>query len=210
VDLTKSVEVIYPDEEVVLLWGFVHRDLIPRVQQACAEYRLAYAEVNSLRQPSWITEFEGRPFVLECLSGEYTGALGVERYSREDPVIRRTRLTRWYKQRHREWSSRKIAQAVLHKLEHEARGPNITPHVRKRRDESVLATRSFLSAVARYGPVTLLLDDGGTMAVECGGTAGRPPSRRPRMAEAVECHIDGITAMLLLEFPYWVPVRVVA
>jgi len=201
---------LYPDEDAVLLWGFCRTSQIDDVQRTCEAAGLPYGDVDVRRRPGWVPWLGEHPFLLDAESGEYPGAVGVERYSDEDPVIRRTRLTRQLRQRRPDWSERQVAGAVLAKLQREARGPGVTPEIQREREESIRRTRKFLAGVVSSGPITLLLDDGGTIPADFGGSAGRPDLRRPRLDEAVECRLEGITDMLLLEFPYWVPVHVAA
>ncbi len=120
----------------------------------------------------------------------------------------RTRLTRKLKKKHPGWRQQKIERAVDQKLADLASGPKLLPFVRVQREASIRNTLEFLRAVVALCSITLVLDDGGSMHSDYGGTYGQTGDPTLRVDEALSIAVSSLTGDFLLQFPFWVPVTV--
>ncbi len=205
-----SGETIDISHGVALLWGFADGKMMDQVVSLGDDCGFSVYLVEPRRIPRWAARIRGVPFVFDLLGGEYSGGLGMMR-----PLSTKRGSDEWnaqcsaFKKKHPNWTDEKIVRSVEQKLKAMARGP-CSGHFVKAQQDSVEATLRFLRELVRIGPVTLLLDDGGTMGVSLGGTDGLPESsQQPKRDKHYRMPVSAVTPEFLLAFPYWVPVEFV-
>lgn len=201
---------MFPDLEVVLLWGFVDRRLLAQVNRLAGECGILADDVDPKRVPAWARFFRGIPVLLDTRYGEYDGALALgPTVDAKSPDVRQ-KVEAKCRRQHPGWTGARVARAVDQKLREMAKGPKLAPEIRAKRDASMSAMVRFLKELVPLGSITLLLDDGGTMASALGGSYRKPDRQEPRMEEGITLKMEDISAEFLFRFPYWVPVTVVS
>ena len=181
----------------------------PCVREVAGKFRITCDEVTPDHAPGWAHGIHGSPLLLDTAYGEYGGALGVNIANvTVDIAQERSRLTSKLRRKHPKWTQHKIERAADQKLADLAQGPKLAPFVRLEREASIRNTLEFLCAVVTLCSITLVLDDGGSMHSDYGGTHGQSGDPTLRMNEAVSISASSLTEDFLLRFPFWVPVTV--
>lgn len=194
---------MFPDFDVVLLWGFIDPRWVDTVIIACSHHNIAFDRPDAERVPTWTSEIPGRHFLLDTVQGEYGGALGLERMT-ELKEQGRARVESRFRRKHPNWSASRINRAVEQNLKNST---TISAHARTVRYKAVSRMIAFIKEVAHSAPLTLLLDDGGTISSNMGGTHDLPERRLPKLESACAYDVADIDEDILLQFPYWIPVN---
>jgi hypothetical protein len=192
------------NNEVPRLWCFAPSGIEPRIQTMNSHYRWArMSHVPRDQRPPWSHELRGECYILCESYGGYNGCLGYPGAGQMGPDPEKLKQT--YRRKHPTWSEGKIARAI-------GRSPRSSPTSGFLCGGTLIKEKDilgFLESICAAGPVTLLLDDGGTANVNLGGTSGLPESHRvPRVSESYCVNLRLGRLEDALPPPYWVPVMV--
>ena len=191
------------DDPVDRLWCFASPALVPLIPDINQRYRWARVCRNEEKRPNWSRLFSGDAFVLCESYGIYNGSFGHRGGTGGLP--NRNELIQTYRKKHPEWKEAKIKRVVEESI---AKASREADTIRGRVDPGEIL--SFLKALCAFGPVVLVLSDGGTMSPEIGGTYGLPDSaRHPRFHDAYNIFLNELTIRDFIPLPYWIPIKVV-
>lgn len=193
------------EERDEILWGFAPYGISNRFPTLNAKYPfLLLFEPDRRYFAHWPIIPNGLPCCFcfscgDCNSGELLSLKLEEHYDAEV-------LYSYYRKRHPRWSRNKIERAIASTIDSDQH------KLRNREKEWALKLNTKLRClrdICQDGPVTFVLDDGGSSNPDRGGTHGLGAQARiPKyeLAYSINLSAPGILNEDFAEIPYWVPV----
>lgn len=187
--------------ETMRLWLFAPPMLATIASKLNRQYRWAHlVTLVGEERPEWSDPVGGVAWIANEASGDYQGCFGFP--SRGHNPVDQADLEKAYRKKHPEWTKTKLRRA----LEQAARdSAEWTANLGRSCD--MHEVRAFLKDLCAAGPVTIVLDDGGLVPVEEGGTRGASlESWRLRSDAAITVEVESGDIERALPPPYWTPV----
>ena len=146
-------------------------------------------QVASEEGPGWCAHFRGMLLVVGESLGEYNGCLGFPDVALAHAD--RDNLARGYRRKHPNWTGSKIEKAVQSAMKQARKKSSAVMPGYYSHNVERDAIASFLGELASAGPIILLLDDGGLVDPNAGGTRGLPDAdRQPRISEGYSVRLN--------------------
>lgn len=191
-----------PRRETTRLWLFAPPGLASIAPGLNNRYRWAHLfKLPQDERPAWSVRLGGEAWLVNEGSGDYQGCFGfpARRLVTVDEAAARIAL----KGRHHGWTEAKLRRAA-------DQAARTTAHETDRWGRSTLderEIRAFLEDATVAGPVTFVLDDGGLVSPEEGGSRGQDAGSiglRSEAAIGVDLAVGGLDRAI--PPPYWTPV----